>query len=348
MSLVKTVLQDIRANYPSNLDRDELRLTTFGLLTAVMAMTTSPTSIISTDLRQKAEASQGRNLDVPVMRKGAVTIKNVRSCTFGAGESESDFIRIIWKTIAFDITMVPANYANNEIGYNEDLSKKLIEGAEAMQIEIETDIDLSLDANKSQVYGSSIVGDTYALVGNAIQVTNADLDFFFNDFEAINFADDFNNSIIKVVANHRWMSVVRKIDNQTETNDENTAFTLVGKEFTFSNRIVNGVGVKATGYFMPDGSIGFLTRQSIDARMNHTTTDGFQWAVDRIPGLPFPVDIKYKSTCDDKSAMQATGTGHLASTKVEHWQIAVDYAIVTPFNSDLATKPSSTRKFELV
>lgn len=348
MSLVKTVLQDIRAEYPSNLDRDELRLKTFGLLTAVIAMTTSPTSIVSSDLRAKAERSQGRNLDVPVLRKGAVTIKNVRSCTFSGGETESDFIRVIWKTIAFDITMVPSNYENNEIGYNEDLSKKLIEGAEAMQIEIETDLDLALDANKSQVYNSTIVGDTYGFVGNAIQVTNADLDFFFADFEPINFADDFNVSTVKVIANHRWMSIVKKIEEQGEMNDENTAYTVDGKEFTYSNRIINGAGVKATGYFMPDGSVGFLTRQSVDARLGHTTTDGFEWAVDTIPGLPFPVDIKYKSTCDDKSAMQATGTAHLTSTKVEHWQIAVDYAIVTPYNSDLATKPNSIRKFELV
>jgi hypothetical protein len=348
MSLVKTVLQDLRANYPSNLDRDELRLTTFGLLTAVIAMTNSPSSIISQDLRQKAEASQGRTLEVPVLRKGAVTIGNARSCTFGAGETESDFIQVIWKTIAFDITMVPSNYANNEIAYQEDLAKKIREGVEALQIEIETDLDTAMDTNKSQVYNSTIVGDTYALVGNAIQVDNTTVDFFFNDFEAINFADDFYNPMIKVVANHRWMSVVTLLQNQKEMNDENTAYQFNGKDFTFSNRISNGAGVKATGYFMPDGSVGFLTRTSIDARLGHTTTDGFEWAVDTLPGLPFPVDIKYKSTCDDQSALQATGTAHLTSTKVEHWQIAVDYAILTPYNSDLATKPNAIRKFELV
>lgn len=348
MSLVKTVLQDLRANYPSNLDRDELRLTQFGLLSAVIAMTASQSSIISSDLKTKAENSQGRNLDVPVLRKMAVVIKNVRSCTFGAGETESDFVRVIWKTIAFDITMVPSNYANNELGYQEDLAKKIREGVEALQIEVETDLDLQMDTNKSQVYGSTIVGDTYALVGGAIQVTNADLDFFFNDFEAINFADDFTTSPVKVITNHRFMSIVRKIDNQGAQNDENTAFTLIGKEFTFSNRIANGAGVKATGYFMPDGSVGFLTRTSIDAKMGHKSTDGFEWAVDTLPGLPFPVDVKYKSTCDDKSAMQATGTAHLTSTLVEHWQIAFDYAILTPYNSDLATKPNAIRKFEMV
>lgn len=348
MSLVKTVLQDLRADYPSNLDRDELRLTTFGLLTAVIAMTSSPSSIISTDLRQKAERSQGRNLDIPVLRKGAVTIKNVRSCTFSGGETESDFVRVIWQTIAFDITMVPSNYENNELGYTEDLAKKMREGVEALQIEIETELDTAMDTNKSQVYNSTIVGDTYGFVGDAIQVTQPDVDFFFNDFEAINFADDFTNPMIKVVANHRWMSVVTLLQNQKEMNDENTAFQFNGKEFTFSNRIANGAGVKATGYFMPDGSVGFLTRTSVDARMGHRSTDGFEWAVDTLPGLPFPVDVKYKSTCDDKSAMQATGTSHLLSTLVEHWQIAVDFAILTPYNSDLATKPNAIRKFELV
>lgn len=348
MSLVKTVLQDIRANYPSNLDRDELRLTQDGLLTAVLAMTTSPNSIVSADLRQKAIASQGRNLDVPVLRKGTITIKNVRSCTFSGGETESDFVRVIWKTIVADVTMVPSNYENNEIGYTTDLTKKIRETVEAFKIEMEQDLDTALDTNKSQVYDSSIVGDTYPLTAGAIQVTSAQTDFFFNDLEAINFADDFNEPRIKVVANHRVMSVVRKIDNQGAQNDENTAFTLIGKEFTFSNRITNEAGAKATGYFMPDGSMGVLTRVDVDARMGHTINAGHEWVQDTLPGLPFPVGVQYKKECDDKSAMQATGTGHLNATLVEHWQFSYDFAIIVPYNTDLTTNASSIRKFEFV
>lgn len=348
MSLAKTYLQDIRVNYPSNLDRDELRITQAGLMTAVLEMTDAPNSIISQDLKDKAEVSQGRNLDVPVMKKGNITIKNVRSCTIAGGRSESDLIRITWKTLVADIMMVPGEYAKNQIAYTADLAKKIRETVEAFTVEIENDLDTAFDANKSQVYGSSIVGDDYALTGNAIQVEPDALDFFFNDLNAINYADDFYDTTIKVVANHRVMPYVSKFVNQGSGNDENLAFQFAGKDFRFSNRITNGAGVKATGYFMPDGSVGMLTRVDIDARMNHSAGDGTEWMEETVPGLPFTIGIQYKSKCDDMSALETAGLEHLKATKVEHWQLSFDFAIVVPYNDDLTTKASSIRKFEFV
>ena len=152
MSLISTYLQDIRANHPSNNDRDELRVTRTGALTAVLAMTTSQNAILSPDLQQKAIASQGRQLDVPVMTKGAVTINNVRSCTIAGGQSNSDLVTVIWKTISSDILMVPGQYEKNVIGYTHDLTKKINEMVEAWKVEIESDLETSMDANKSQVY----------------------------------------------------------------------------------------------------------------------------------------------------------------------------------------------------
>jgi hypothetical protein len=348
MSLVKTYLQDIRANYPSNLDRDELRQTQTGLVTAVLAMTNSASSIVSPDLIAQAETSQGRNLDVPVMTKGNITIKNVRSCTIGGDQSESDLVRVVWKTVVADILMVPSQYEKNQIKYQFDLNKKIKETVEAFLVEIENDLDTAFDANKSQVYGSSIVGTKYPLVGSAIRVAPANLDFFFNDLEAINFADDFNDPTIRVIANHTVMPTVTKYINQGSGNNQNLQFQFAGKNFTFSNRISNGAGVLATGYFMPDGSVGMLTRVDVDARLGHKASDGTEWMEETLPGLPFPVGIQYKSKCDDKSALEVAGLAHLTATMVEHWQISFDFAIITPYNSDLATKPNSIRKFEFI
>lgn len=348
MSLASTYLQDIRAKYPSNLDRDELRITQTGLLFAVMAMTSSASSIVSPDLIAQAEASQGRNLDVPVMTKGNITISNVRSCTIGGGQSESDLVRVIWKTVVADILMVPSQYEKNEIKRQFDLNKKIRETVEAFMIEIENDLDVAFDANKSQVYGSTIVGSKYTLTGDAIQVEPTETDFFFNDLDAINLADDFYESTMRIVANHTVMPIVSKYINQGDSNSANTAFQFAGKNFTFSNRITNGVGVLGTGYFMPDGSVGLLTRVDVDARMNHIAGDGTEWMEETLPGLPFPVGIQYKSKCDDQSALEVAGLSHLKATLVEHWQISFDYAIIVTFNSDITTKPSSIRKFEFV
>lgn len=348
MSLIKTYLQDIRANYPSRLDRDELKITQTGLLTAVLEMTNSGNSIISQNLKQLAETSQGRNLDVPVRKKGNVTIKNVRSCTVACGQSESDLVRITWKTLVADICMVPGQYAKNDITYQGDLAQKISEVAEAFRVEMENDLDTAFDTNKSQVYNSPIVTDDYALTGSAIQVTNAQRDTFFGDLFAINMEDDFNDPTIKVIASPSVMPVVERIVFQGSANATNLQYQLNGKDFRFSNRISNGTGVKATGYFMPDGSVGLLSRVDIDARMNHKATDGTEWAEDNIPGIPFPVGIKYNSKCSDQSALESNGLEHLTATLIEHWQISVDFAIVVPYNSDLTTKPNSIRKFEFI
>jgi len=348
MSLAKTYLQDIRVNYPSNLDRDELRVTQTGLANAVLRMTDSSNSIISPDLKAKAELSQGRNLDVPVMTKGNVTISNVRSCTIGGGQSESDLVRLVWKTVRADIMMVPSQYEKNEIGREFDLAKKIREVVEAFMVEIENDIDTALDTNKSQVYGSTIVSSKYTPVGNALQVAPGDVAFFYNDLDAINLADDFNDPTVYIVSSHSIMPSVSQYINQGGTNATNTAFQFSGKNFTFSNRVTNGAGKLGTGYFMPDGSIGLLTRVDADARMSATAGDGTEWMEETLPGLPFAVGIQFKSKCDDKSALETAGLSHLQATLVQHWQISFDYAILTPFNSDIATNPSSIRKFEFV
>lgn len=347
MALLATYLQDIRAQYPSRNDRDQLRLTRTGLLTSALEQTESPNAIISPDLQEKAIASQGRNLDIPVMKKGVVTITNARSCTISGGQSDSALVRVVWKTLVANILMVPSQYEKNQIKYDTDLAKKIREMVEAFKVEIETDLETALDANKSQVYNSAIVGGTYGFVGDAIQVLPAQLDFFFNDVPAINMADDFDGDNIKVIGNHTVMPVVTKYINQGGGNAVNTNFQFGAFDFTFSNRITNGLGINATGYFMPDGSIALLTREDVDARMGHKagTTE---WNVENLPELPFPVGVKYNSQCDDKSALEASGLEHLTATKVEHWQVSFDFAIVVPYNPDLATQSSSIRKFEFI
>lgn len=348
MSLVKTYLLDLRADVPANNDRDELRTTQDGLLTLVINATNSVDSVVSPDLRAKAEESEGRNLDIPVMKKGIVTISNVRSCEIGGTASDSDLVRVVWKTAVADLVMVPASYHKNLISYRYDLAKKIREIVEAFKVAVEQDIDTALDANKTQVYGSSIVGTTYTLSGGAIQVPTAKQDFFFNDINAINFADDFNATTTRIVASHSVMPVVTKYINQGAGNSANTSFQYLGKNFTFSNRITNDAGKTGTGYFMPDGSIGLLTRVDITARLGLTAGDGTEWMEETLPDLPFPVGIQYKSKCDDQSLLEPAGLAHLTATMVEHWQISFDYAIVVPYNSAPLTRASAIRKFEFV
>ncbi len=349
MSLAATYLQDIRAQYPSNLDRDELRVTQTGLLQAVIKMTDSPNSIVSDDLKKKAKDSQGRTLAVPVMKKGNVTIKNARSCSIECAQSDSGLVEVVWQTVVIDVCMVPGQYEKNEIGYTTDLAKKIREGVEKMKVLIEQNIDTALDTHKNQVYNSALATSKYGLTGNAIQVTGEDKQkLFFNDLEPINYEDDFYDPTLFVIASPALMSNVNEYINQGAGNDKNLSFQFAGKNFLFSNRVTNASGKLATGYFMPDGSVGFLTRIDVDARMNAKATDGTEWFEDYLPGMPFSVGVQYKSKCDDKSALESNGLAHLTATKVELYQFSFDFALITPYSSDPATKPTAIRKFEFV
>lgn len=346
--LQETYLQDLRTDYPSRLDPDQVRLTQTGLLSAVIEMTASPMSIVSDDLIAQARQSVGRQLDVPVMQKGIVTLKSVRSCTVDCAQSTSGFVTITFRTLVADMCIVPSQYKKNEIARLTDMNRKITDIVEKFLVTIEEDLDTALDANKSQVYNSPIVGDKYALTAGAIQVPVAEQDHFFNDLEPINYSDDFYNTTVKMISSPSMMSPINKYINQGAGNDENTNYQFAGKDFRFSNRITNTSPAKSTGYFMPEGSIGFVTRIDPDAMDNNEATDGTRWFEDRLPGMPFSVGIKYNSKCSDQSALESNGLEHLTATMIEHWQISFDYAIIVPYNSDLATRPSSIRKVEFV
>jgi hypothetical protein len=99
---------------------------------------------------------------------------------------------------------------------------------------------------------------------------------------------------------------------------------------------------------MPIGTLGLLTRVDVDAQLQNKATDGTEWGTIQIDGIPFEIGYMYKSQCSDQSALNGTGLEHLKATMVEKWQFSVDYALVTPYNSDPATLSSAIKKVEFL
>lgn len=351
MSLEKTIFDNVRLKYPSRLASFENRVVETGLLTAILEMNKSSRSIVDDDLKTKVRKASGlsRPINVPIRSKGNVTLKDARTCEVQCSESDSDMTTIVLKTLVADLCMVPGQYGENSITYEKDFAHKLEEIVEKFRLTLEEDIETALDLNKSQVYKSTIIGDEYALTGGAIQVQNTQRETFFAMLGAINRADDYSASPLKVIANHYVEPIVTQLMNPGNGAATNTLYQFPGKDFRFTNGIENGTGIKGTGYFMPDGAIGLVTDTDIDAKRKHTTTKGTRWFEKVLPGLPFPVGIKYDSECSDQTALMSNNlTKLMGATKIEHWQISFDYAIVVPYNSDLATKSSPIRKFEFV
>lgn len=344
MSLLKTYLQEIRAKIPNPVERNEWRFTKYGLLEAAREMTKSPNSIITTELKEKAMKSEGRILNIPVMKYGAVTVSSVRSCNIGTLENETDMVTISWVTLVADISMMKSQYHKNEVSYLEDLNRKVRLVDDAFAKATEQLIYTKLDTEKSQVNNSPYVGTTYPQVANTLQVAANQQEYFFNDLEVVMEGDDFYSMPFKVLGSTTLKSQVKHWGQQGQQNDENLTYQFDGYDFRFSNSVAIGAGKRATGFVMKDGDLGIMTRIGIDSQMKNEAGDGTKWDTVFLPKFGFEVGEMYKSKCDDVSSI--TGLEHLTATMVEQWQLSVDVALVTPWNSDPTTKSGSIKKFE--
>ena len=107
MSLIATRLQNWRIANPE-LDRNMFRPSEYGALDFFIEQTNAANSIISTNLRDRAFASMGNSVQVPVLNYDSdVTVSNVRSCVIADDENISALYTVVWATYAVGFTMVP-------------------------------------------------------------------------------------------------------------------------------------------------------------------------------------------------------------------------------------------------
>lgn len=344
--MTATVLQDLRANYPSLLDRHELRPEKYGLLNkAVMNAANPTTGIISPDVVEKAKASWGRNVDIPVMQVASASNGTGLACTFTGTEAVSAFVNITWVTVSNGFEMQPAKNFQNEIKYQQEFARKYSDAIRAMAGSINGAIDTALDAAARTAYTSSYVGAKYTLTLDAVQSSLANRPDFFNDLVDILAADDYY-SPFDVIGSTNLRGIVRQLYAQGEANDTNTQyqFTMGDYNFYFDNDVTVSLASDATGYAMPVGAYGVVHRNSPDCMANNSTTDGKVYGTLFDPTLGMTMDTLFFSECGDIS----TESGNAADTAAvkEYHQMAVNYGIMTPYAN--AATDNSIFKFDLL
>ena len=152
MSLIATRLQNWRIENPE-LDKNMFRPCEYGALDFFVEQTDAPNSIISPNLRDRAFASIGNNVQVPVLNyDGDVTVSNTRSCVIADDENTSALYEVVWKTYSVGFTMVPTLYMNNEISYEHDFNRKMEKICRALANALDTDAVAALEASKTQVF----------------------------------------------------------------------------------------------------------------------------------------------------------------------------------------------------
>ena len=351
MSLINTRLQAIRSQYANTLDKYEDRLSTYGAWMKFVEDTTDPESIVDADILAKAGISSGNTLEIPVIDGADVTISNARTCVISDDESVSGLSVVTFATYQFGFTMIPGQYANNEISYMADFERKIKRYGKKFAETLDSASITKLEADKTSIMGSPFVGagGKYgALVGDAINVTTAQKQFFFNDLGVIMDGDDFEGRY-NVVGSTTLQSTVNQYLNQGTQNSSNSEFQFGQFDFGYSNRVAvdTAGGKESTLYCMPKGSMAVLTRNAPDFLNGESINDENFFSTFQYPIVDLEMGLRYFKECADNNTVVGGTQPQLSASVKETLIFSTDVALITSYNRNAVTQAGSIHKAEL-
>lgn len=332
MSLVATRLQNWRVENPE-LDRNMTRPCEYGALDFFIEQTNAANSILSPYLRERAFASIGNTVQIPVINyDGDVEVSNVRSCVIADDENTSALYTVVWATYAVGFTMVPAAYANNEISYNHDFTRKMEKVTRALANKLDVDAVAALEAQKTQVFKDLL---QYQENGNVIDVPTQMATEILGDINPIMRANCFPE-YIHIIGNAGVDSLIRKLAQHGVYNDVNKRMEYDNKVIHYTNNVVNEEGKNGTFFAVADGNVGVLTRVDREA-LRRARANFHEWDVVRLPYIDLPVGSHYYTAVGDQSAIAGAATADLTCAVKEYFGFSVDVAFIVAYNSNPET-----------
>jgi hypothetical protein len=347
MSLVQTLMQPLRTQYMGSLDKNEARSSRYGAWDFFNQDSKRPDSIYDTDIRAKIKNSFGNSVVIPVLDAKTVTIGNVRSCTIADDENTSKLVTLTFATYSFGFTMYPSQYKNNDVKYQADFTRKLKNYLNQFAALLDSQSIATLEAAKNQFWTG--IAAYYPEIADALQVTQAQKNDYYNNVQAIMETMDFYGKP-HIISSTSGSPMVRRIAQQGAGNETNEQWQLAPYEFHYTNRIPNAVGIQSTQYIVQEGTCALETRVDPDSEMGASVGNQIQWAKVNVPLPNTPNGIEmgslYREDCSDASALQA-GTAGLTATKKESFQWSVDLVLSTAYNSDPANRYNPIVKTEI-
>lgn len=342
MSLVATRLQNWRVENPE-FDRNMTRPCEYGALDFFIEQTNAPTSIISQNLRDRAFASIGNTVQIPVINyDGDVQVYNVRSCVIPDDENTSALYTIVWATYAVGFTMTPAAYMNNEITYEHDFFRKLEKITRALADTLDKGAIAALEANKTQVFKDLL---NYTKEGNVIEVPTQMATEILGDINPIMRANCYPE-MIHIIGNAGVDSLVRKLAQHGVYNDVNKRMEYDNKVLHYTNNVLNEASKNGTFFAVADGNVGVLTRVDREA-LRGTKANFHEWDVVRLPLIDLPVGSHYYTAVGDQSSIMGAATEDLTCAVKEYFGFSVDVAFLVAYNSDAAKVANPIIKAEI-
>ncbi len=347
MSLVSTLMQPLRTEYLGTLDKNEARSSRYGAYDFFREDSARPDSIYDNDIRAKIKASFGNSVVIPVIDAKTVTIGNVRSCTIADDENTSKLVTLTFATYAFGFTMYPGQYFNNDIKYQADFNRKLKNYLNQFAALLDSQAITTLESAKNQFWTG--ITAFYPQVANALQVTQAQKNDYYNNLQSIMETMDFYGKP-HIIANTSGQPLVRRLVNQGAGNSINEEFQLSPYDWHWTNRIPNAGGIQSTHYAVQEGSTAFESRVDPDSLAGNSIGDFIEWSKVNvpIPNSAYGIEMGslYRKDCVDASGLQA-GTAGLTATMKESFQWSVDVVFSTAYNSSPSTRYNPIVKTEI-
>lgn len=328
MSLIATRLQNWRIQNPE-LDRNMARTCEYGALDFFIQQTDAPNSIISPNLRDRAFASIGNTVQVPVINyDGDVTVSNTRSCVIADAENTSALYTVVWKTYAVGFTMVPTLYMNNEISYDHDFARKMEKICRALATALDVDAVAALEAQKTQVFKDLL---QYQATSNVINVPKQMATEILGDINPIMRANCYPETI-HIIGNAGVDSLIRKLAEHGIYNDVNKRMEYDNKIIHYTNNVQNAEGKNGTFFAVVDGNVGVLTRVDREA-LRRASANFHEWDVVRLPYIDLPVGSHYYTAVGDQSGIAGAASADMVCNVKEYFGFSVDVAYIVAYNS---------------
>lgn len=305
----------------------------YGALDFFIGQTDAPNSIISPNLRERAFASIGNTVQIPVINyDGDVTVSNTRSCVIADDENTSELYTVVWTTYSVGFTMVPTLYSNNEISYDHDFARKMEKVCRALATALDTSAVATLEANKTQVFADLL---QYTQTGNVIQVPVQLATEILGDTNPIMRANAYPEQI-HIIGNAGVDSLVRKLAQHGIYNDVNKQLEYDNKVFHYTNNVTNASGTNGTFFAVADGNVGVLTRVDREA-LRRARANFHEWDVVRLPFIDLPVGSHYYTAVGDQSDIAGAASADMVCNVKEYFGFSVDAAFIVAYNSDPTT-----------
>ena len=348
MSIVQLKRQNARGVYPSETDRQELRQQEYGYINMAANSTPLLVNSINQDIIKNSWGAPATQ--IPVFQKDVGTATaSTMTCTFIDNDAEAALMNVTFVSAHVGFRIIPRMTEQSDIVTEaQDFMRQFSDKEEALANFLETAIYNALDTAAASTSNSAFIGAGAkygALVGDAVQVTAAQSQFWFNDLKSIFQADNFRRNGIDVIGDAQLPSYVNQYVNQGSGNGTNSAFQFNGYQFQYSNSTVTTAGATSTGFAMPQGSVAIISKVSPDARANRVSmSEGVRWSVETselLGGLE--LELMVKDDCDDVSLI--TGNTDDTNALVKQYQMGLNCAIITPYNTGTN---GGIKKFDLL